>query len=153
MIVFILAPVPPVIALIASHNSTKHREVDKHVKPDFRKRWPDEDWLNFLFGNTLSSIKEAQGVDLIPLHTGFVGINGGSLFLLYFQQTEAFMLESMLIHSFALFWTNGGFYVGNLSSFTLKGKRHWNNIPEIGDICLILIEIEKDSRHCCSTIE
>ena len=144
MIVFILAPVPPVIALIASH-----------FKPDFRKRWPDEDWLKEILAihYQLSSIKEAHGVDLIPLHTGFVGINVGSLFLLYFQQTMAFMLESMLIHSFALFWTNGGFYVGNLSSFTLKGKRHWNNIPEIGDICFILIKIEKDSRHCCSKIE
>ena len=54
----------------------------------------------------------------------------------------AFMLESMLIHSFALFWTNGGFYVGNLSSFTLKGKSQWNNIPEIGDFCLIGVQIQ-----------
>ena len=45
--------------------------------------------------------------------------------LLDFQQTEAFMLVTSLV------------------SFTLKGKHHWNNIPEIGDICFIWIKIEK----------
>ena len=65
-----------------------------------------------------------------------------------------------MIHSFVLFLTNWCSYVAycivcvgmllllyvanNFSGFPLKGKRLWNNIPEIGDICFISTQIEKE---------
>ena len=71
---------------------------------------------------------------------------------------ENIMIRFILLR--AQFWTNWCSYVAycivcvgmllllyvanNFSGFPLKGKRLWNNIPEIGDICFISTQIEKE---------